>query len=334
LADRLINYGLGAIKGTGRGAIEAIVAARQEGGPFKSFFDFCARVDRKAVNKRVVEALIKAGAFDSLQPDRARLLASVALGYTYAENLVQNADQGGLFDFDDTHGSSMAEPELEEARPWSVKEQLGFEKTAIGFYLSGHLFDQSGEEVRRMVRRRIVDLQDSREPVLVAGIVGDMRIINGQRGRVGIFKLDDKTDAIEAVANEELLNSAKDILAEDELIICSGKVQNDRFSGGLRMNVQQVWDLAGARARFGKYLRLKANGAVPPVAEVVKTWPPRTIEMEQGRLTQGLTLRLAIEREGASAELDLGDAAKFWPCDEALARLAPAKGEVPKIVYE
>ncbi|MDT8998085.1 DNA polymerase III subunit alpha [Paucibacter sp. APW11] len=339
ISGKLINYGLGAIKGTGQGAIDAIVAAREAGGPFKTFFDFCARVDRKAVNKRVVEALIKAGAFDTMQVERSQLLASVALGYTYADNLAANADQGGLFDFDDTHGSSTAEPDLVEAKPWSIKERLSLEKTAIGFYLSGHLFDQCGDEVRRMVKRRIVDLQDSREPVMVAGIVADMRIINGHRGRVAIFKLDDKSDAIEAVANEELINANKELLAEDSLIIVSGKVQNDRFSGGLRLNVQQIWDLAGARARFGKFLRLEANGVTPPVAEVIQQWPARQIDTEQGRLTLGLSLRLTIKREGAVAELDLGDAAKFWPVDEALALFAPpAKngdaGALPQIVYD
>jgi len=328
--NKLVNYGLGAIKGTGQGAIEAIVAARQSGGPFKSFFDFCARVDRKAVNKRVVEALIKAGAFDTLEAERARLLASVALGYTYADKLAQDADQGGLFDFDEgAHGSSSAEPALVDAAPWSIKERLSLEKTAIGFYLSGHLFDQSGEEVRRMVKRRIADLQDSRDPIMVAGIVSDMRIINGHRGKVAIFKLDDKSDAIEAVANEELINAHKETLAEDELIIVSGKVQNDRFSGGLRLNIQQLWSLTAARARFGKFLRLQANGVTPPVAEVVAAWPARRVEAEQGTLVQGLSLRLAVKREGASAELDLGEAAKFWPCDEALAKLGNAQ-----IVYD
>jgi len=340
ITDKKINYSLGAIKGTGVGAIHALVAARSEGGPFKSFFDFCARVDRKQVNKRVVEALIKAGAFDALEPDRARLLASVALGYTYADNLAQNLDQGGLFDFGDAHGSSMTEPELVQAGPWSIKERLSLEKTAIGYYLSGHLFDQSGEEVRRMVRRRIADAQDSREPVMLAGIVGDLRIINGNRGRVAIFKLDDKSDAIEAVANEELLNAHKELLADDELIIVSGKVQNDRFSGGLRLNVQQVWDLAGARARFGKFLLIKDHGAAPPVLDLIKNWPARELESEQGTTRQGLPLRLAIRREGALAELDLGDASKFWPCDEALAYFnidagAPAQPDaLARIVYE
>ena len=322
---RKINYSLGAIKGTGAGAIEAIVRARTEGGPFTSFFDFCARVDRKAVNKRVVEALIKAGAFDALHPDRARLLASVALGYTYADNLAQNANQGGLFDFDGTHGSSTAEPEFVDVPPWGIKERLSLEKTAIGFYLSGHLFDQAETELRKMVKRRIVDLQDSREPTTVAGIVSDMRVINGSRGRVAIFKIDDKTDAIEAVANEERLNANKELLAEDELIIAVGKVQNDRFSGGLRMNVQQVFSLAAARARFGRYLRTAPNLPAATVLELVKSWPAKRVETEQGVLSQGLELRIPIKRAGATAELGLGGAGKFWPSDEALEQLKPAE---------
>ncbi len=326
--SKLINYGLGAVKGTGQGAIEAIVRARQD-GPFTSFFDFCARVDRKAVNKRVVEALIKAGAFDELHADRARLLASVALGYTYADNLAQNANQGGLFDFDGGHGSSTAEPDLVEVPEWGIKEKLSLEKTAIGFYLSGHLFDQAETELRKMVKRRIVDLQDSREPTTVAGIVSDMRVINGQRGRVAIFKIDDKTDAIEAVANEELLNANKELLAEDELIIAVGKVQNDRFSGGLRMNVQQVFSLAAARARFGRYLRTAPNLPASAVLDLIKSWPAKRVETEQGVLSQGLELRIPIKRDGATAELGLGGAGKFWPSDEALERLKPAE-----IVYD
>ncbi|UXH76682.1 DNA polymerase III subunit alpha [Roseateles amylovorans] len=327
--NKLINYGLGAIKGTGQGAIEAIVRARTEGGPFKSFFDFCARVDRKAVNKRVVEALIKAGGFDELEADRARLLASVALGYTYADNLAQNVNQGGLFDFDDTHGSSTAEPDLVQVDPWGIKERLSLEKTAIGFYLSGHLFDESEPELRKMVKRRIVDLQDSREPVVVAGIVSDLRVINGQRGRVGIFKLDDKTDAIEAVANDELLTTHKELLVEDELIIAIGKVQNDRFSGGLRMNIQQVFGLPAARARFGRFLRTAPNLPAASVLELIKNWPAKRVETDQGVVSQGLELRIPIKRDGAVAELGLGGAGKFWPSDEALQKLAPAE-----IVYD
>ena len=337
--DHTVRYGLGAIKGTGQGAIEAIVKTRSQGGRFASFYDFCARIDRRCVNKRVVEALIKAGAFDLIEIDRARLLASVARGYTHAETLEANADQGGLFDFGpddkDGHAASTKEPDLVEADSWSIKQRLSLEKTAIGFYLSGHLFDQNEEEVRRIAKRRIADVTDSREPVLLAGIVSDLRVINGNRGRMCLFKLDDKTDVIESVVSEDLLNAHRDCVADDELIIVQGKVQNDRFSGGLRLTVQQVWDLAGARARFGRHFAMTVNGEVAPLAEVIKAWPARQVQTEQGPLTLGLSLRLAVHRESVTAELDLGEDALFWPSDEALARLtASAHGRQAGIVYE
>ncbi|MFT3956264.1 MAG: DNA polymerase III subunit alpha [Piscinibacter sp.] len=335
VADDVVRYGLGAIKGTGQGAIEAIIAAREQGGPFTSLFDFCNRVDRGRINKRVVEALIKAGAFDKLHPERSAMAASIALAFDYADTQAANADQGGLFDFGDSHAASTQEPELVGAEPWSIKERLGFEKVALGFYLSGHLFDQSADEVRRIARRRNADLIDSREPQLLAGIVGDLRVINGQRGRVAIFKLDDKTEALEAVANEELLNAHRELLKDDELIIVQGKVQPDRFSGGLRLNVTQVWDLAAARCRFGKYLRVEVNGSIPPVAEVLRDFPSRRLATEHGDLPQGLTVRLALQRERASGEIDLGDAARFYPTDDALARWrASAQHGKAEVVYE
>ena len=336
VSDKAVQYGLGAIKGTGQAAIEAIVRVRTEGGPFKSLFDFCARVDRKQLNKRVVEALVKAGAFDALHPDRASMLASVSLALDWADTQAAHADQGGLFDFGgEQHGASTQEPPLVDADTWGIKERLMFEKGALGFYLSGHLFDQSADEVRRFARRQIAELLDSREPQLLAGIVTDLRIINGQRGRVAIFKLDDKSEAIEAVANEDLLNANRDLLKDDELIIVQGKVQPDRFSGGLRLTVAQVWDLASARCRFGKYLRVAVNGSVPPVADVLREYPSRRIATEQGDLPQGLTVRLALHRDAASGELDLGEAARFYPTDAALARWrAGAHRGHADVVYE
>jgi len=339
VSDKSVQYGLGAIKGTGQGAIEAIVAAREQAA-FTSLFDFCARVDRQRINRRVLEALIKAGAFDALHPDRASMLASVGLALDWADSQAAHADQGGLFDFgDDTHGASTQEPALVAAEPWNIKERLTLEKTALGFYLSGHLFDQSADEVRRFARRRIADLMDSREPQLLAGIVSDLRVVNGQRGRVAIFKLDDKSEPIEAVANEELLNANRDLLKDDELIIVQGKVQPDRFSGGLRLTVAQVWDLASARCRFGKYLRVAVNGSVPPVAEVLRDFPSRRVATEQGDLTQGLTVRLQLHRTkadaSASGELDLGDSARFYPTDAALERWrAGAHQGEAVVVYE
>lgn len=345
VSDSVVRYGLGAIKGTGQGAIEAIVAAREGrgaregegGGPFRSLFDFCARVDRKAVNKRAVEALVKAGAFDALHADRASALASVSLAFDWAETQEANALQVGLFDFGDGHGSSTQEPALVQVAPWDVRERLVQEKTALGFYLSGHLFDAWRDEVRRFVRREIAEMVDSREPQWLAGIVTDPRAVNGQRGKVVIFKLDDGSEAIEAVANDALFETRRELAQEDQLVVVYGKVQTDRFSGGLRMNVVRVLDLAGARAHFGRYLSITLNGGpAPPVADVLRLWPAQRTEGDEGEVqVSGLQIRFKLQRAAATAELELGDAVRFWPCDEALARWRSlAHGGAATVVYD
>lgn len=343
VSDKVVRYGLGAIKGTGQGAIEAIVAAREGsgahegegGGPFRSLFDFAARVDRQRVNKRVVEALVKAGAFDALHADRANALASVGLAFEWADTQEVNEHQGGLFDFDDSHAASTQEPALVKAEPWSIKERLTAEKVALGFYFSGHLFQEYAPEVRLFAKRRIADLVDSREPQLLAGIVSEMRVVNGNRGRTAIFRIDDGSEYIEAVAAEELYDANRERLKDDELVVVQGRAQNDRFTGGLRLQVQSVWDLAAARARFGRYLSVAVNGKAPPVADVIRTWPPRKVETDQGELRQGLVIRLQLQRERVEAALDLGEAARFWPSDEALARWRTVAHEgQAAVVYE
>ena len=341
VSDKVIRYGLGAIKGTGQQAIDAIVKAREEGGPFTSLFDFCVRVDRSRLNKRTVEALVKAGAFDSLQRNRASLAASIDRAFDFSTATAANANQGGLFDMmgDDAHGSSTQEPELVDVLPWGVKEQLTNEKTALCFYLSGHLFDAVEREVRLFAKRKIDDLIDSREPQLLAGIVSDFRVINGQRGKLALFKLDDKSAVMEATADEAMINANRHLFKDDELIIVMAKMQVDRFAGGYRLSIQQVWDLPSARCRFGKFLRVAVSGRAPEVAKLVKAFPPQREITEQGELLRGLPVRLKLERKtdivAASAELLLGEQAKFFPSDAALSSwIAQADQGKAEIVYE
>jgi DNA polymerase-3 subunit alpha len=222
-----------------------------------------------------------------------------------------------------------------EATPWGVKERLSQEKTAIGFYLSGHLFDEVEREVRRFCRRKIEELVDTREPLLLAGIVNDMRVINGQRGKLALFKLDDKTDVIEAAADESVFSPHRAWFKDDELIVVQAKLQPDRFSGGFRLNVQQIWDLATARCRFGKYLKVAVNGTAPDIQRLVRDFPPKKEMTEQGELVRGLPVRLEVLRETARAELQLGEQAKFFPTDAALASwMAQAYQGQAQIVYE
>ena len=339
ISDQQIRYGLGAVKGTGKQAIEAIVAARDgkgptnEAGPFTSLFDFARRVERSRLNKRCVEALIKAGAFDSLQLNRAALVATIDLAFEFAATSAANANQVGLFDMlgDDGHGSSTQEPPLVDTVPWGVKERLTHEKTAIGFYLSGHLFDEVEQEVRRFAKRPVAEHLDTREPQLLAGIVTDFRIVNGQRGKLALFKLDDKSGEIDARVEEELYNTHKLLLKDDELLIAMGKVRDDRFSGGKQFTISQILDLEQARCHFGKFLRVRVGSATQSldIARVLREFPVQREETESGESVRGLGVRIAIERiapkpvqadcDGAVAELQLSDTAKFYPTNAALA---------------
>ncbi|QKV53185.1 DNA polymerase III subunit alpha [Comamonas antarctica] len=351
VTDKVIRYGLGAVKGGGQAAIEAIVAAREgvgtgprgsEKGPFKSLFDFCVRVDRTRLNKRTLEALIKAGAFDAIHQNRAALVASIDTAFEFANATHANANQGGLFDMmgDDAVGSSTQEPELAERLPWGIKERLTFEKTAVGFYLSGHLFDEVESEVRRFVRTRIEEMRDSREPQVMAGIISDFRAISGQRGRLGLFKIDDKSGVIEASADEGVLNAHKDLLKEDEFVVVSGRLQLDHFSGGLRMKVQQLWSLSDARCKFGRYLQVSVGEVMPDVIRVLGDFPARRVEQEQAEpLVHGLRVRLGLRCESpqgaATAELQLGDTSRFYPSDAALAAWSAQAGSGKAVViYE
>ncbi|MDO9359493.1 MAG: DNA polymerase III subunit alpha [Polaromonas sp.] len=335
ISNTSIRYGLGAVKGTGQQAIAAIVAAREEGGPFTSLYDFCVRVDKSKLNKRTVEALIKAGAFDNLHLNRAALIASVDRAFEFAAATEANANQGGLFDMGDSHAASTQEPPLVEAIPFGVKARLVLEKTAIGFYLSGHLFDEVETEVRQFVKRKIEDLIDSRDQCVLAAIVSDLRIINGNRGKVIIFKLDDKTDMLEASTDETVFNANRHLLKDDELVIIQGTLQpaSERF--GRRFKVTQVWGLEEARCKFGKYLRVAVNGQAPDISRLVRDFPARAEHSEQGTVIRGLPVRLSLRRDTATAELQLGEASRFYPTDAALASwMAQADQGRVQIVYE
>ena len=129
------------------------------------------------------------------------------------------------------------------------------------------------------------------------------------------------------------------MLKDDELIIVSAKMQADRFSGGFRLKMEQIMDLGQARCRYGKYLRVAVNGRAPDIARLVKEFPAQREQNEQGELVRGLPVRLMLERRneelGARAELALGEQARFFPSDAALASwMAQADQGQAVIVYD
>ncbi|HTN65019.1 MAG TPA: DNA polymerase III subunit alpha [Burkholderiaceae bacterium] len=251
-----IRYGLGAVKGSGQAAIEAVIAARQE-RPFTDLFDFAKRVDRQQINRRTIESLIRAGAFDCFKVDRAILLASVSRAMEGAEQAAAAANQVSLFGDDSEMEGT---PEYVKAAPWSDKQKLTEEKAALGFYLSGHLFHAYAEEARKFARTKLASLEPAREPRLIAGVIAAVRTQMTQRGKMVIVTLDDASATVDVTVYNELYDTNKRLFKEDEFLAVQGKVSEDRFFGGLRVTAEKVMDIALARAAFSKGLRLVMNG--------------------------------------------------------------------------
>ncbi|MEW6120496.1 MAG: DNA polymerase III subunit alpha [Pseudomonadota bacterium] len=250
-----IRYGLGAIKGTGEAAINAIVAEREAHGPYKGLFDLTQRVDKRYLNRRVLEALVKAGAFDAINDHRASLFASVGMALDAADRAARSGGQAGLFGETET----TAETLFDVAR-WSEPDRLLQEKSAMGFYFSGHPFTAYESEVMSFAKRRLDSLEPSREPVVLAGVAVAMRTQMSRRGKMLVVLLDDASGQVEVTVFNELYEQYRLLLKEDALLVIEGRVSRDDYTGGLRVTADRLYDLAGARTRFAQGLRLACNG--------------------------------------------------------------------------
>jgi DNA polymerase-3 subunit alpha len=255
---KTIRYGLGAIKGTGEAALSVILKARETGGAFTDLFDFCRRIDKRVVNRRVIEALIRAGAFDAIDDHRAKLLASAGVALEAAEQAERNAMQGGLFDMG--AGAQGDTSHYVEVPRWNEREQLMNEKPALGFFLSGHPYHAYAGEIAAFVKRRLGQLEPQREPVLLAGVVMSTRTQMTRRGKMAVVVLDDGTTQLEVTVFNELWDAERAKIREDELLLVEGKVQDDAYSGGLRITADKLYTLAEARGRFARSLCLTMNG--------------------------------------------------------------------------
>ncbi len=253
---RSLRYGLGAVRGTGQGAIESILQARKA-GPFKTLFDFCTRIDKRLVNRRVLEALIRAGAFDAVDAHRARLAASAGRALEAAEQAERQASQESLFgEAEAPRGGAHV---TVEAPPWDARQKLLEEKAALGFYLSAHLFSIYERELAKFPRTPLAKLGPA-DRVWMAGIVVSARVQMTRRGRMMVVMLDDATAQVEISVFNELFERHRDKLKEDALLVVCGRVQDDQFSGGLRVLAEELLDLDALRARYAARLKISMNG--------------------------------------------------------------------------
>ncbi|MGB2817973.1 MAG: DNA polymerase III subunit alpha [Burkholderiaceae bacterium] len=255
---KTIRYGLGGIKGTGQGAIEAILAARNAGGPFSDLFDLCARVDKHVINRRVVEALVRAGALDRLLDDRATLLATVGRAIEAAQHEAASAGQASLFGVPD---GAARHVEYVKSTRWSTRDQLTNEKMALGYYFSGHLFTEFAEEARRLAPTRLAEVKQARDLVKLAGIIVAARSQNTRRGRMGVVVLDDGSAQLELMVFSELYDRKRALLKEDQLLFVVGKVRYDEFAQRLSISAEDLMDLTEARAKAAARLKIEVEGA-------------------------------------------------------------------------
>ena len=223
-----------------------------------------------------MEALIRAGAFDAIEPRRAALLASVGIALEAAERAEANVAQVSLF------GDEAAEPSvgLVAARDWTDAERLQHEKGAIGYYLSGHPFAGYAAELAQLVRTTIASLAPRQDRVLVAGIVTQMRVQASRRGKMAFVTLDDGHGSVEIMVYNETFDSVRGLLREDQLVIAEVKVTQrmteDGEAQGLRVIAENIYDLATIRKRHARGLRLACNGnaSVATLAEILQPFRP------------------------------------------------------------
>jgi DNA polymerase-3 subunit alpha len=318
-----VRYGLGAVKGTGEQAVNIILQARSEGGPFRDLFDFCRRCDKRMVNRRSIEALIRAGAFDSIDADRHKLLASVGVAMDFAEQAERNAMQTSLFDIGDVADDHA--PEYIAVRPWDEKTQLMEEKAALGFFFSGHPYNTWKKELSRFVRRPLARIEPAKELVTLAGIVTGVRTQMTRRGKMLFAQIDDGTATVDVQVFNELYEAERAKIVTDEVLVVEGKVSYDDFSGGNRVVADKLMTLGEARARFARHLLLRMNGGSDA----------RQLKLLLAPFAPGpAQVRIRYSNDDAECEIVVGDALRVRLDDALLEALGDSlRPENVEIVY-
>lgn len=262
--DLRIVYGIGAIKGVGEGPVESILEARKD-GPFVDLFDFCARIDLKKLNKRVIEKLICAGALDNLGPHRASMMATLPEAIRAADQHAK-AEAIGQHDM---FGLLNSEPEdskqqFVECTPWPDKIWLEGERETLGLYLTGHPINQYLKELKHYTSGRLKDVHPTErgKTAKAAGLVVATRVMLTKRGsKMGLLTLDDKSARLEIMLFTEAFEKFNHLLEKDRILICEGEVSYDDFAGGNRMTARNIIDISEARSHFAKALEIDMDGS-------------------------------------------------------------------------
>ncbi|ENM3834541.1 DNA polymerase III subunit alpha [Vibrio cholerae] len=320
-----IVYGIGAIKGVGEGPIEAILEARNKGGYFKDLFDFCARIDLKKVNKRVIEKLILAGALDRLGPHRAAMMASVddavrAASQHHQAEAFGQADMFGVL----TDAPEEVEQKYTQVPEWPEKVRLEGERETLGLYLTGHPVDEYLKELTKYTSCRLNEAAPTRrdQSLTVAGLVIAARVMTTKRGtRIGLMTLDDRSGRMEVMLYSEALDRYAELLEKDKILVVSGQVSFDDFNGGLKMSAREVMDLGSAREKFARGLSISILQS-----QIDQQFFERFSHILEPHRAGTVPVNVYYQRPDARARLTLGTEWRVTPSDTLLDELKQLLG--------
>ncbi len=273
-----IRFGLAAVKNVGGAALDSIIEVRNDDGPYRSLGDFCTRVDSRKVNKRVIESLVKAGAFDTLGGRRSQIFAIIDQAMEQAQAAQRDRESGQISLF-----SAMASGTTEKATDiplpdipeWDDRQRLAFEKETVGFYITGHPLDNVRDELANATECAIVDLATKNDGSAgrVGGLIKTLKNHKSKKGDAMAFlTLEDVTGEVEVVVFPSAYAQCSHLLSSDEPIIIQGQVQKEE-EGGAKILADEVVTLATALERYttGARILLHSERVSRPKIEELKT---------------------------------------------------------------
>ncbi|HEX7598813.1 MAG TPA: DNA polymerase III subunit alpha, partial [Polyangia bacterium] len=339
IAGKAIRFGLAAVKGVGEGAVETIAEARKSGGPFLSVTDFCHRVDTRKVNRKVIEALIKAGGFDGIAArkgaSRSKLFSAVPAAMESAATAQKERDSGQTSLLSLLGGGKSSTPPppsedvLAEGEEWTPKQVLVFEKESLGFYISGHPLDRFGGELRRFANATTANCTERgpRAEVILGGVVSEYqeRVIKSGTGKYAFFKLEDQLGTIEFHVASSKLESFREALTSGEPLLVTGTADAPFGEGETareRLRFMEAKLLASIRAERSSLMEIRIN------ADIVTDDQMKTLQALIRQFPGPCRTRLHLEiPQRSETILDLGDDFKVAAADELLAKLEQVFGD-------
>ncbi len=323
-----VIFGLGAIKGAGESALSIILEDREKKGAFKSMADLCERVASRKVTKRILETLIKAGAFDSLGKNRNSLLAHLPEVLRMADQK-HRADAVGQTDL---FGGSMVVEADEKVAPslpeWDERERLRLEKNALGLYLTGHPINEYEDEIKQLRSHTLSDLAEDdgakkyqKVPVILAGLVSAIRTQNTEKGKRAFVQLDDKTAYYEVFIFSNVYEEFEHLIQKEEVLIIEGSLNTD-FSGNMRLRINTLHDIASARNTFARRLQLSVKQA-----QTENGLAARLEALLPSQTEATCPVFIHYETDKASAQIRLGESVNAPLDNESLGKLRKELGE-------